>query len=86
MYKLDPITCLTLDPGLKRIAQYLLLVDVRKHNKYCPACKNYEEGLDLTPQNMQDFLEYVRASLKVRSRRQADSDSEENNYSQLSEH
>jgi len=37
-----------------------LLADVRKHNKYCPQCKNYEEGNELNLQQMADFLEYVR--------------------------
>ena len=35
---------------------------------------------------MQDFLEYVRATLRVRSKHHADSDSEDESFSILSEH
>ncbi len=39
---------------------HLLTTDTRKHNRYCPCCKNYEEGNDLTPMQMGEFLEYIR--------------------------
>jgi len=37
-----------LDPSLNRIVNHLISTDVRKHNRYCPCCKNYEEGADLS--------------------------------------
>jgi hypothetical protein len=54
-------TSKNLDPGFKRVAQYLLNTDVRKHNKYCPCCREYQEGShELTSAQMQEFLEYIR--------------------------
>lgn len=44
--KLDSTT--DLDPSLNRIVNHLISTDVRKHNKYCPCCKNYDEGADLS--------------------------------------
>ena len=37
-----------LDPSLNRIVNHLISTDVRKHNRYCPCCKNYDEGADLS--------------------------------------
>jgi hypothetical protein len=36
-----------MDPSLRRITKFLLTTDVRKHNRYCPCCRKYEEGEDL---------------------------------------
>jgi len=47
-------------PGFKKIARYLMTTDVRKHSRYCPCCKKYEEGGELTPYGMSQFLEYIR--------------------------
>jgi hypothetical protein len=49
-----------LDPGFKRVANYLLSTDVRRHNRYCPCCKQYEEGKQLSAIQMSEFLEYIR--------------------------
>jgi hypothetical protein len=48
------------DESFKRIANYILTSDIRKHNKYCPCCKQYEEGAELTLTQMGEFLEYIR--------------------------
>lgn len=45
-YALDP--AVVADESFKKIASYLLTSDIRKHNKYCPCCKQYEEGMELT--------------------------------------
>jgi hypothetical protein len=39
----------SLDPGFRRIAKHLLNTDVRKHNKYCPCCKQYDQDNELSP-------------------------------------
>jgi hypothetical protein len=38
-----------LPKDFRRIAKFLLHTEVRKHNRYCPCCKNYQEGNDLSP-------------------------------------
>lgn len=48
------------DPSLRRIVNHLISTDVRKHNRYCPCCKNYDEGADLSLNQMGEFLEYIR--------------------------
>lgn len=48
------------DPSFKKVANYLLNSDVRKHNRYCPCCRTYEEGDSLSLKQMQEFLEYIR--------------------------
>ena len=48
------------DPGFKKIANYLLHSDVRKHNRYCPCCRQYEEGNTLSITQMSEFLEYIK--------------------------
>ena len=37
-----------LTPKLKAIIQHLLTTDNKKHNKYCPCCRNYQEGVEPT--------------------------------------
>ena len=49
-----------LAPKLKAIIKHLLVSDSRKHNKYCPCCRNYEEGDDPSEQQMGEFLEFIR--------------------------
>ena len=39
-----------LAPKLKAIIKHLLVSDSRKHNKYCPCCRNYDEGDDPSEQ------------------------------------
>ena len=48
------------DKGFKKIADFLLHTDVRKHNRYCPCCKQYETANELSPMQMGEFLEYIR--------------------------
>lgn len=45
---------------LKRIVKHLLHTEVRKHNRFCPCCKAYDDGNDLNPMQMGEFLEYIR--------------------------
>jgi hypothetical protein len=66
-----------------------LTSDIHRHNKYFPCCKVYEEGGELTPQQMGDFLEYCRVLHNMRqsknslkSREEGDISSE---FSDLSE-
>lgn len=49
-----------MDPGFKKVANYLLHTDVRKHNRYCPCCKSYDEGEELSLKQMTEFLNYIR--------------------------
>jgi len=49
-----------LTPKLKAIIAQLLSTDNRKHNKYCPCCRNYEEGDDPNVEQMGEFLEFIR--------------------------
>ena len=49
-----------LPPKLKAIIKHLLCSDERKHNKYCPCCRNYEEGDDPSETQMGEFLEFMR--------------------------
>ena len=49
-----------LTPKLKAIIKHLLTSDERKHNKYCPCCRNYEEGNDPSAEQMGEFLEFIR--------------------------
>ena len=37
-----------MNPRLKAIVNHLLNTDNRRHNKYCPCCRRYEEGDDPT--------------------------------------
>lgn len=48
------------DPGFKKVADYLLTSDVRKHNRYCPCCRQYEQGKEPSLSQMSEFLEYIR--------------------------
>ena len=49
------------DPSFAKVANYLLNSDVRKHNRYCPCCREYEEGANELSQNqMSEFLDYVK--------------------------
>ena len=34
--------------------------ELRAHNRYCPCCKGYDDGNDLSPLSMGEFLEYIR--------------------------
>ena len=45
---------------LKAIVKHLLTSDNRKHNKYCPCCRRYEEGDDPTAEQMGEFLDFIR--------------------------
>lgn len=49
-----------LTPKLKAIIEHLLNTDKRKHNRYCPCCRNYEEGPEPTVDQMGEFLEFIR--------------------------
>ena len=49
-----------LTPKLKAIISHLLNTDKSKHNKYCPCCRNYQEGDDPTADQMGEFLEFIR--------------------------
>ena len=49
-----------MDPSMRRIVNFLLKTDIRKHNRYCPCCKKYEEGEDLNADQMGEFLEYIK--------------------------
>jgi len=49
-----------LGPKMKAIVKHLLNTDNRRHNKYCPCCKRYEEGDDPTPEQMGEFLDFIR--------------------------
>ena len=35
------------DPSFKKVAKYLLKTDLRKHNRYCPCCRDYEGVLSV---------------------------------------
>ena len=58
--KIQGVEGAVLDESFKKVANYLLHSDVRKHNQYCPCCKNYEEGNALTLVQMSEYLEYIR--------------------------
>lgn len=49
-----------LGPKMKAIVKHLLNTDNRRHNKYCPCCRRYEEGDDPTPEQMGEFLDFIR--------------------------
>ena len=49
-----------LTPKLKAIIASLLSTDKRKHNRYCPCCRNYEEGEEPNSTQMGEFLEFIR--------------------------
>ena len=46
IYDLDKTVKLA--PELQNIVKHLLHTEVRAHNRYCPCCKNYDEGNDLS--------------------------------------
>ena len=46
IYKLNPTS--KVDSRLKPIMKILLSSSVRRHTKFYPCCKNYDEGADLT--------------------------------------
>ena len=39
-------------PGFKKIVRYLLKTDVNKHSRYCPCCRNYEDGGEIDAYGM----------------------------------
>jgi len=49
-----------LTPKLKGIIANLLTTDKQKHNRFCPCCKNYEEGDEPSTEQMGEFLEFIR--------------------------
>ena len=49
-----------LSPQLKAIIKHLLTSDKNKHNKYCPCCRQYEEGAEPSAEQMGEFLEFIR--------------------------
>jgi hypothetical protein len=49
-----------LTPKLKAIIAHLLSTDQRKHNRYCPCCRTYEEGQEPSVEQMGEFLEFIR--------------------------
>lgn len=49
-----------LTPKLKAIISHLLNTDKTKHNKYCPCCRNYQEGAEPSTEQMGEFLEFIR--------------------------
>lgn len=49
-----------LTPKLKAIIANLLSKPMRKHNKYCPCCRNYDEGEEPSLEQMGEFLEFIR--------------------------
>ena len=49
-----------LPPKLKAVIQHILHTEKKKHNKYCPCCKNYREGEEPTVEQMGEFLEFIR--------------------------
>lgn len=49
-----------LTPKMKAIIATLLSTDKRKHNRYCPCCRVYEEGEEPTTEQMGEFLEFMR--------------------------
>lgn len=72
IYALDPEASEQLHPELRRVVEHLIHSEVRRHNRYCPCCRRYEQGSDLSPQQMGEFLEYVRqVYLKLRRNRRS---------------
>lgn len=60
-----------LTPKLKAVIAHLLSTDNRKHNKYCPCCRNYQEGDDPTEEQMGEFLEFIRQQhIKIHGKKQ----------------
>mmetsp|Transcript_140 Transcript_140/g.266 ORF Transcript_140/g.266 Transcript_140/m.266 type:complete len:87 (+) Transcript_140:1278-1538(+) len=49
-----------LTPKLKVIIANLLSTDKRKHSRYCPCCRNYQDGEEPTLDQMGEFLEFIR--------------------------
>jgi len=49
-----------LTPKLKAIIASLLSSDNRKHNRFCPCCRIYEEGEEPSVEQMGEFLEFIR--------------------------
>ena len=46
---------------LKAIVKHLLNSDNRKHSKYCPCCKRYQEADDdPTAEQMGEFIDFIR--------------------------
>ena len=48
------------DPSFRRVANYLLSTDVRRHSRYCACCKEYEVGNEPSATQMGEFLEYIK--------------------------
>lgn len=38
----------------------LVTSDVKQHSRWCPCCHQYQKGEDPTPEQISEFLEYVR--------------------------
>lgn len=58
MFKLDSYSD---EGGFKKVANYLLSSDVRRHNRYCPCCKSYDaENEELSSNQMGEFLDYIK--------------------------
>ena len=58
-----------LNPKLKAIIKHLLSKDEKKHHKFCPCCRTYEEGPEPSVSQMGDFLEFIRQQhIKIQGR------------------
>lgn len=50
-----------MEPSFQKVARYLVRTDQKRHNRYCPCCKNYDDkDGEATPMQMAEFLEYIR--------------------------
>ena len=45
---------------MRGIINHLLNSDKRKHYKYCPCCRYYDEGQNPSADQMGEFLEFIR--------------------------
>ena len=48
------------NPELKSLITSIVNGDTAKHYKYCPCCRTYDSNDELTPEQMGEFIEYVR--------------------------
>lgn len=56
----NKLTVDDVDLSFKKVANYLLRTNIRKHNRYCPCCREYEESSNLNVDQMREYLDYIK--------------------------